>query len=75
MKQLEDKLDKMAQDLSSIDVTLAKQHVVLEIHVNRTNLLEKQVSAVARRLAMGEGAIALVGFLSLIATILMLFKK
>lgn len=37
-------LDKMDQRLDNVDVTLAKQSVVLEEHVKRTNLLESKIA-------------------------------
>jgi hypothetical protein len=39
------KLDKCDERLDKVDITLAKQQVILDEHVKRTNLLEEKVDA------------------------------
>ncbi len=51
------KLDKVYDKLSSIDATLAAQHVTLEEHVRRTNLLESKVEPIEKHVTMVNGAI------------------
>lgn len=41
-----DKLDEMDKRIDSIDITLAKQHISLEEHIKRTNLLETKLEPV-----------------------------
>lgn len=43
LDKIENKIDKVIDHTTSIDITLAKQHLVLEEHIKRTALLEKQV--------------------------------
>lgn len=64
--RVEEKLDQVITRISSIDVTLAKQHVSLEEHIRRTALLEKQMEPVQRHVNMVSGAFKLVGFISII---------
>lgn len=40
------KLDEMDKRIDSIDITLAKQHVSLEEHIKRTNLLEMKLEPI-----------------------------
>ena len=70
LEQIETKIDKLDNRLDSIDITLAKQHVVLEEHIKRTEILEKDVAPIKTHVAKVEGALKLVGILSLIAGIL-----
>lgn len=60
MKRLEDKLDKVIETQSEINVTLVKQSVILEEHVKRTNLLEQKLEPVEKHVAMVQGAIKVV---------------
>jgi archaellum component FlaC len=43
LKRLEDKIDKIVSEVSSVNLTLAAQHVTLENHIARTEALEEQV--------------------------------
>lgn len=45
-KRLEEKLDKMDDRLDSIDKTLAVNTVLLDEHIKRTNILEKEFKPV-----------------------------
>ena len=44
-KRIAEKLDKIADDIVEIKVTLAEQHLEIAHHIHRTNLLEESVSA------------------------------
>lgn len=66
MKKLEDKLDKLSEMQGEMNVTLAKQSVILEEHVKRTNLLEAKITPIERHVAMVNGALKLLGVLALI---------
>lgn len=68
LSRIETKVDKLLEDA-------VRNTAVLEVHVKRTDLLEKIMRGVLRRIHMGEGAVALVGLLALVATILVLFKR
>lgn len=53
--RLEDKIDKMTDKIINIDVTLAKQSVILEEHVKRTNLLEEKMEPIEKHVHMVNG--------------------
>lgn len=46
LDRIEDKIDKLGERLNSIDVTLAAQHVSLEHHIRRTEILEEVVKPI-----------------------------
>ncbi len=64
-----DKLDKISDRLLTIDVTLAKQHIVLADHIERTEKLEHALLPLRRKIAMAEGVIYFLGVLGTIAAI------
>lgn len=65
--RIEDKLDKVSDKLGSIDSTLAAQHVSLEMHIKRTDLLEAQIEPIKKHVAMIQGALKLIGLVSVAA--------
>jgi hypothetical protein len=67
--RIEDKIDKVMEHTSSIDITLAKQHVILEEHVKRTNLLEEKLEPIQKHVNMVHGALKLIGLIATIAAI------
>lgn len=79
LARIEDKIDKIVDRISSIDVTLARQHVSLEEHIRRTVALEQIVGPVQKDRLMAKGALKVVGALiagaAIIAEILNYFRK
>lgn len=69
MDKVEAKLDRIAERLNSIDVTLASQHESLKIHIKRTNLLEEKLAPVEKHVAMVHGALKLIGLVAMLAAI------
>lgn len=69
-EKLEEKIDKIADKISNIDITLGKQSVILEEHVRRTNLLEEQIKPIERHVNMVQGGIKLLGLIALVASVL-----
>lgn len=65
MKNLEDKIDSISEKITNIDVTLAKQSVVLEEHIRRTNLLEEKLAPVEKHVHMVNGALKAIGFIAI----------
>lgn len=43
-----DKLDKLDTRIDNIDITLAKQHLSLEEHIKRSNMLEAKLEPVEK---------------------------
>lgn len=69
-QRVEDKLDKMTDRLSNIDVTLAKQSVILEEHVKRTNLLEAKLVPIEKHVVMVHGVLKFLGLVALFVGII-----
>lgn len=61
LDRIETKIDRIHERLNSVDVTLAAQHVSLETHIKRTDLIEAQMEPVKRHVAMMHGAVKVVG--------------
>lgn len=60
LERIEKKVDDLSDHLSSIDITLAAQHVSLREHIKRTALLEKEMAPVKKHVNMVHGAIRLI---------------
>jgi hypothetical protein len=69
-RKLEDKLDRIDSRIDNIDITLARQSEILDIHVKRTNLLEEALKPIENHVAMVNGALKLIGILAMIAAII-----
>lgn len=61
--RIEDKIDKLADRLGSIDKTLVRQEDQLAYHIKRTDLLEAKVAPLEAAKLNFEGAGKLVGVL------------
>lgn len=72
--KIEAKLDKVLEQQSDMNITLAKQSVILEEHVKRSTMLEDLVTPLKTDMDRAKGGIALVGLLALLASIYMVFK-
>jgi archaellum component FlaC len=73
-QRIDDKLDKVMEHITSIDVTLAKQHVSLEEHIKRTNMLEDKLEPIEKHVNMVNGAIKFIILLSALAAIYAVIK-
>ena len=69
-KRLEDKIDKIGERMGNIDVTLAKQSIILEEHVKRTNLLEGKLAPVEKHVIMVNGVLKFLGLVAILIGIL-----
>lgn len=78
LDRIEGKIDKLSEHLSNMDVTLAAQHISLENHIRRTELLEAQVIPMKKRYDTLNGVIkgltVLGGLAAGILAILKLYK-
>ena len=61
-----DKLIKIDSRLSSVDITLAKQHEQLAEHMRRTALAEESIKYVNRHVNMVEGGLKILGLISIL---------
>lgn len=73
-ERIENKLDKMAEDITEIKVTLGKQHVVLVQHESRSTKLETIVAVVIKKVSMFEGALKVIGGLSILMGLIQAVK-
>lgn len=67
--RLESKIDKITEQLSEMNVTMAKQEVNLQLHMKRSDLLEKQMIPVRKHVAMVHGVVKFIGVLSILSGI------
>lgn len=70
MNKLEDKIDKIMDSISDINITLAKQSVILEEHVRRTNLLEAKMTPVEKHVIMVNGVLKFFGAIAVFVGII-----
>lgn len=75
MQRIADKLDKIDDRLNSIDKTLAAQHVSIEEHIRRTNLLENDLKPVKRHVTMVEGVLKFLGALAMVAGLIEVISR
>ena len=50
LKRVEDKIDKIAEELMSIKVTLHGQHISIKDHIRRTNLAEENLKLIREQI-------------------------
>lgn len=69
-KRIETKIDNIIEDIGDIKITLAKQHVTLDEHIRRTEILEEEMKPVKKHVYMVDGALKALGILGILAGIL-----
>jgi len=62
--RIENKLDKITDHMANIDVTLAKQSVLLDEHIKRSNLLEAKLAPVEKHVAIINTILKILGGLA-----------
>ncbi len=70
LDKIENKIDILSAHLSNIDVTLAAQHVSLDDHIRRTELIEADLAPIKSHVSQVQGAIRLIGFVAIVLGIL-----
>lgn len=75
LDRLEQKIDKLVEDVGEVKVTIAAQHVSLVEHMRRTSLLEKHLIPVIRHVAMVQGALKLISIMAAGAAIVELIIR
>lgn len=73
--RVEDKIDKVLEDISEVKITMARNTASLEVHIKRSDLLEEKLIPIEKHVNMVRGAMALVGFLATIAAMAQIFLK
>lgn len=81
-EKIYNKLDKMNDHLSNIDVTLASQHISLENHIQRTTQLEERMKPIEEHVILFStfgkivsGCVFILGVAASIFEILEYFKR
>lgn len=69
MIRIEDKVDRLGERLSSIDSTLAAQHVSLKAHMRRTELLEKALEPIKSHVSIIEALFKIFGAIGFIVAL------
>lgn len=67
---IDDKLDKIAENVNQINVTLALQHQSLDEHMKRTKLLEDRVDPIEKQAVMFRGVVKFFSITSVIIGII-----
>lgn len=61
------KIDQILERMNSIDITLAKQSIILADHVRRSNLLEAKMVPLERHVNYVEGFLKGMGIIAMVA--------
>lgn len=70
LTRIEAKVDKIVDRIGSVDGTLKEQHISLQEHMRRTEILESQIKPIERHIVMVQGAMKLIGIIAFLGTIL-----
>lgn len=73
MSSIDQKLDKISDTLTTQAITLERLTVTVEDHVRRTNILEADIVPIKKHVWMVNGALKLIGLLSMLAGIVEAF--
>lgn len=64
-RRVEDKLDKVADDISQINATLVGQAADIKYHIKRTDMLEAKIQPIEKHMIMINGALKFAGGIAL----------
>lgn len=71
--KLREQLEKIDSCLEDLRIITIKQQAILEEHMRRTDLLEKQLAPITKLYNFGQVAMVLVGILASLAAVISLF--
>lgn len=69
-KRFENKLDVVVEKIGEINVTLAKQSVVLDEHIRRTEAIEEKLVPLDKHMYMINGGLKIIGGLAVLVGII-----
>lgn len=69
LERIENKLDKVVDEISEIKETTAKQQVSLDYHIKRTDLLEEKLEPVEAHVQLVSSLFKIIGGIAVIAGI------
>lgn len=64
--RIEDKIDKVMEHVSSLDITSAKQQISLDYHIKRTDILENDIKPIKKHVERIHGALKFIGLVALL---------
>jgi archaellum component FlaC len=67
LDRIESKIDKVVEDISSIDSTLAAQHEQIKEHIRRTALLEDDIKPLKQHVSSFNAVLRFLGVILLIS--------
>lgn len=69
MDDFKNDIKEIQKSVKQIEITLAKQHVSIDEHIRRTNLLEQKLEPVEKHVHMVNGALKFLGIIALVVGI------
>ena len=69
LERIENKLDKVVDQIGEINETTAKQQVSLEYHIKRTDLLEKKLEPVEAHVSLVSALFKIIAGIAVLAGI------
>lgn len=69
LERIENKIDKIVEDISEIKTITAKQQVSLDYHIKRTDLLEEKLEPVESHVKLISAFFKIIGGIAVIAGI------
>lgn len=70
LDKIENKIDLLGSHLSSIDITLAAQHISLKDHIRRTTQIENALIPIKSHVDKVQGGIVLLGLIATVLSVL-----
>lgn len=70
LERIENKLDKVVDQIGEINETTTKQQVSLDYHIKRTDLLEKKLEPVEEHVQLVSALFKIIGGLAVVAGII-----
>lgn len=70
LDEIKNNIKEINSSMREIDKTLVKQEAQLAEHIRRTNLLESKIEPVEKHIHMVNGALKLLGILSIVVGII-----
>ncbi len=69
MNSQDQKLDKIQEDIGEIKMHLAEYNVLLDVHIKRSDMLEKKMEPIETHVAMVNGGLKMLGLLAVLVAL------
>lgn len=74
LERIEQKLDDTNEHLASIDKTLTAQHVSIDYHIKRTDLVEDRLEPLEKHVAEVSGVVKFIKLLTGLAALVEIYR-